>query len=339
MAFSSESCLALLSQAHEVTYIDGTFKTSPKLFKHIWIVRGHVGTTCVPLMYFLIEETSCPSYSMALQIIKAHFPDFDSAVFIVDFEKSEHSALRTQFPIVVIKGCLFHWKQFLLRRFRKLPGYADNESMKSNLHAVYGLAFVPVDDVSIGWTCLKSLLIQYTATLDSSVHRILRINLAPPLAQHHSISYQDVESLTAHSLATQEPTTSLKVQTSNNALHTAAGCASPTIPRLMDILCRFNAEAELKILQTSIGLQATRKPRNKVIKQNERIRRTVEGYTSANIVTYCRSLGYLHGWTQFYGFIWQVDYIWLHEQFFLNTALNYIMNYNYQNLFENYTLS
>ena len=71
-------------------------------------------------------------------------------------EKSKHSALRTQFPNAVIKGCLFHWKQCLLRRFRKLHGYADNELMKTNLHVVYGLAFVPVGDVSIGWTCLKS---------------------------------------------------------------------------------------------------------------------------------------------------------------------------------------
>ena len=51
---SVKSSLAILNQAHEVTYIDGTFKTSPKLFKQIWIVRGHVETTCVPLMYFLI---------------------------------------------------------------------------------------------------------------------------------------------------------------------------------------------------------------------------------------------------------------------------------------------
>ena len=36
--------------------------------------------------------------------------------------------------------------------------------MKSNLQSVYGLAFVPVDDVSVGWTCIKSLLTQYPAT-------------------------------------------------------------------------------------------------------------------------------------------------------------------------------
>ena len=252
VAFSSESCLAILNQVHEITYIDGTFKTSPKHFKQIWIVRGHVGTTCVPLMYFLIVDKSSPSYSKALEIIKTHCPDFDSAVFMVDFEKSEHSALRTQFPNSVIKGCLFHWKQCLLRRFRKLPGYADNELMKSNLHAVYGLALVPVTDVSIGWTCLKSLLTQYPATAAFIIYfeTTWLNNTAYPIEMwnHYDSTLSD------------DPRTNNFSEGSNNARNIADGCSSPTILRLMDILCRFNAEADLKILQKFTGFQAF-KPR------------------------------------------------------------------------------
>ena len=33
--------------------------------------------------------------------------------------------------------------------------------MKSDLHAVYRLAFVPFDDVFLGWNLLKPLLTQY----------------------------------------------------------------------------------------------------------------------------------------------------------------------------------
>ena len=286
VAFSSESCLAVLNQAHEVTYIDGTFKTSPKYFKQIWIVRGHIGTACVPLMYFLIEDKSGPSYSRALELIKFHCPAFNSSMFMVDFEKSEHSGLRTHFPNAAIKGCLFHWKQCLLRKFRKLPGYLDNELMKSALHAVYGLAFVPVDDVSIGWTFLKSTLAQYpaTATFVTYFESTWLNNPAYPIEMwnHYDSTLSD------------DPRTNNFSEGSNNALNTAAGCSSPSISRLMDILRRFNAEAELKILQTSTGLEATRKPRNKVTKQLERVKRTVMNYDAANIATYCRSLGYLH---------------------------------------------
>ena len=36
--------------------------------------------------------------------------------------------------------------------------------MKNDLHVVYGLAFVPIDDVVLGWNGLKPLLTQYSAT-------------------------------------------------------------------------------------------------------------------------------------------------------------------------------
>jgi len=63
---------------------------------------------------------------------------------------------------------------------------------------------------------------------------------------------------------------------------------------MIDILRRFNAESELKILLTLTGQQATRMPRNKTSRQNERIKRTVQGSRAANIVSYCRYLGYLN---------------------------------------------
>jgi hypothetical protein len=52
-------------------------------------------------------------------------------------------------------------------------------------------------------------------------------------------------------------------------------------------------ETELKILQTATGMEATRKPRNKTLKIKERVKKTVQGYNSGNIIAYCRSLGHL----------------------------------------------
>ena len=286
IAFSSDSCLAILNQFHDAVFVDGTFKTSPKHFKQIWIIRSHVGNTCVPLMYFLIEDKSSPSYTKALEVLKSHCPDFNSNLFMADFEKAEHSAIKAHFPNALIKGCLFHWKQSLLRRFRKLPDYSDNEMMKACLNAVYGLAFVPVSDVDLGWNFLKPSLMQYPATASFITYfeSTWLNNTAYPIVMwnHYTSTLSD------------DPRTNNFSEGSNNALNTAAGCSSPTIPRLMDILCRFNAEAELKIIQTSTGLQATRKPRSKTVKRSERIKRTVESYSAANIETYCRSLGYLH---------------------------------------------
>ena len=120
VCITSDNCRMILNQKHKLIFIDGTFNSD---FTQIWIIRGFVGNTCVPLMYFLIEDTTCLSYSTALDILKLHCPDFDSESFMVDFEKAEHSAIRSQFINALIKGCLFHWKQCLRRKFTKIAGY------------------------------------------------------------------------------------------------------------------------------------------------------------------------------------------------------------------------
>ena len=81
---------------------------------------------------------------------------------------------------------------------------------------------------------------------------------------------------------------------SNNALNVSAGCSSPTIYKFVDILRRYNSESELKILQTTTGMNAIRKKRNKFIIRNERIKRTVLAYNPKNKLSYCRSLGHLY---------------------------------------------
>ena len=289
VAFSSELSFMVLNQIHNSIFMDGTFKTSPKHFKQIWILRGNVDNlTCVPLTYFLIEDKSSTSYSESLNIVKNHCPEFSSLTFMVDFEKSEHIAIRNHFPNAIIKGCLFHWKQCLLRRFRKIKNYADNELMKTSLHSIYGLAFVPVQDVMVGWTCLKSCLSQYpeTAEFVTYFESTWLNNPCYPVEMwnHYESTLND------------DPRTNNFSEGSNNALNTAAGCSSPTMSRLMDILTKFTAEAELKILQSSTGMQATRKPRNKFVKRNERIEKTVQEYSLSKIALYCRSMGHLSDW-------------------------------------------
>ena len=158
--------------------------------------------------------------------------------------------------------------------------------MRSDLHSVFGLTFVPVGDVLLGWNGLKPLLTQYpaTATFITYFESTWLYN------RHYPITMWNCYDATL----SDDARTNNFAEGSNNALNTAAGCSSPTIYRLVDILKGFNAQAELKILQTATGMEATRKPRNKTLKTKERVKKTVQGYRSANIVAYCRSLGHLN---------------------------------------------
>ena len=237
-------------------------------------------------MYFLIEDKSGPSYSKALDILMLHCPDFDAETFMVDFEKAEQAAIRSHFADSLVKGCLFHWFQCLNRKFKAVAGYSDNELLHMDLHIVFGLAFVPVDDVLHAWSLIKPILMQYpaTATFLDYFEKTWLYNNSYPISMWNCYD----------ATLSEDPRTNNQAEGSNNALNTAAGCSSPTIYRLVDILQRFNAGAELKMLQEASGQNATRKPRNKTIKAKERVKRTVQGYRSANILTYCRSLGHLN---------------------------------------------
>ena len=96
----SDTCISGLNQSHDTIFIDGTFKIATKFFQQLWVIRGMVGDSCVPLMYFLLEDKFQASYSKALEILADSCPDFSSQTFMVDFEKAEHSAIRAHFPSI-----------------------------------------------------------------------------------------------------------------------------------------------------------------------------------------------------------------------------------------------
>ena len=148
------------------------------------------------------------------------------------------------------------------------------------------IAFVPVDDFALGWNSLKLLLEQYSETA-SFIAYFESTWLNNP---HYPIAMWSC----------YESTLSDNARTKNFSKGcNNAGCASPTIYRLFDILKGFNSQSELKILQTANGQDASRKLRNKTQKIKKRVNRTIKGYRHANIVAYCRSLGHLNSWTSY----------------------------------------
>ena len=88
----------------------------------------------------------------------------------------------------------------------------------------------------------------------------------------------------------------------NNALNNAAACSTPSAARLMDILKKFNIDAELVVLHSLTGKPPTPKQKPAYIEIHERLKKTVESFTPANIQFYCRALGHLNYMSWFYVF-------------------------------------
>ena len=79
---------------------------------------------------------------------------------MVDFETSEHSAIRSHYPNSTIHVCLFHLKQIVTRHFKAaLPAYGANALLRSDFCSFFGLSFVPVADTETCWRLLKNYLL------------------------------------------------------------------------------------------------------------------------------------------------------------------------------------
>ena len=91
-------------------------------------------------------------------MLKQHCPRISVETAVVDFEHAEHQAIKEGFPNARIQGCLFHWKQCLVRHFDKIPTYRKDVSVRENLLSIFGLAFILENDVVAIWAELKPLL-------------------------------------------------------------------------------------------------------------------------------------------------------------------------------------
>jgi hypothetical protein len=157
-------CIMSLLNNPNINYafLDGIFKIASKFISQVWIPRGFMGDSCVPLTYayILLESKHAGFYELGLSTIKAAAPLFNPPNFRVDFETSEHSEIRSHYPNSTIHVCLFHLKQTVTRHFKDaLPAYGANALLRSDFCSFFGLAFVPVADTETCWRLLKNYLL------------------------------------------------------------------------------------------------------------------------------------------------------------------------------------
>ena len=105
----------------------------------VWILRAFIGDSTIALTYayFLLESKLAESYTLALSIIKTAAPLFNPPNFMVDFESGEHRAIRNCYPNATIHGCLFHWKQAIVRHYSISCDFPKFERLKPGLKQEY----------------------------------------------------------------------------------------------------------------------------------------------------------------------------------------------------------
>jgi hypothetical protein len=102
-------------------FIDGTFKCVPKPFSQLLIVmvRDAALDHYIPVFYVLVQRKTQWTYWNALnEIIVSLGGKISVSQVHCDFEKGLINAIREIFPEARVVGCLFHWKQALLRKMK-----------------------------------------------------------------------------------------------------------------------------------------------------------------------------------------------------------------------------
>ena len=138
--------------------MDGTFKTSPCIFRQLYTIHGRVGQNngdpIVPLIYSLMSSKSEELYRILFQEIieKAdnNGIELTPSVIITDFEQAAINAAKTEFENVRMQGCFFHLGQSIFRKIQSTGlaiRYNNDENFSLKLRKLSALAFLQAEEI------------------------------------------------------------------------------------------------------------------------------------------------------------------------------------------------
>ena len=132
-------------------YVDGTFKTVPRLFLQLYTVHGlHQGTN-IPLVYALLPSKTQLCYERFLSALLDSRPDLNPSTVMLDLELGMINAIKSKFPDAECTGCFFHLSQNVYRHIQRkaemLELYTTNAEFALACKMIPALAFVPTGDV------------------------------------------------------------------------------------------------------------------------------------------------------------------------------------------------
>ena len=148
---------SLLGADHLI--IDGTFKSSPKMFTQMVGIHGiFEGGYHMPLAYGLLPGKTQTLYTDLFEALD-DFGSYEPQSVLCDYEAALHNAIVEVWPGVTPRGCFFHFTQAMWRNLQKtdlVPEYrVENSPIRAAFKKMTALAFVPEDVVPEAWRALK----------------------------------------------------------------------------------------------------------------------------------------------------------------------------------------
>ena len=108
----------------ETWYMDGTFKSSPALFKQVFTIHYIFANRAFPALYCLLTGKAQPVYTKLFQEIRnlaAHFNvNIVTRKVMSDYETAIRQSILSVWNNFTVEGCLFHYTKCLRDKINSL---------------------------------------------------------------------------------------------------------------------------------------------------------------------------------------------------------------------------
>ena len=176
LIFSTNSNLQRLSECNTI-YVDGTFKTCPKLYAQVYTIHGLYHGWIIPLVYALLTDKTSATYYKFFNRVREAMAGlrlvFNPSKIMSDFESGLIETVKLVFPSVNHLGCHFHFAQSIWRKVQDLGlvvDYKENAVIRAFIQRCIALAFIPLAEVE---DMFMDMEISLTATDNDRLRRFI----------------------------------------------------------------------------------------------------------------------------------------------------------------------
>lgn len=244
---ATDDNIKLLAEAEEL-YMDGTFKSSPRLFHQVYTIHVFKHGKQFLVVYCLLPGKSRDVYAKVFTILSDAMDDLllqpQFTRVTSDFELAMIQEVKTQFSFVNVKGCFFHYAQASWRKVQSLglqEEYKSNPDMNKMVSKMLSLSLCPIQFVRVSWSSIKSAAPQVQNIDDlCKYYEDTWLNGNVPIASWNHY-------------ATEGPRTNNHVEGWHKKLNTVAGKTHPNVFEIVKVFQQEQAMTEVALQQLAVG--------------------------------------------------------------------------------------
>ncbi|CAF1005735.1 unnamed protein product [Rotaria magnacalcarata] len=157
--FTTKTNLSTLKQ-NKHWFADGTFKVCPDDYYQLFTLHAMMTNAIIPLVYGLLIGKSADDYNLFFEKVLKQ-DNFQPESIMTDFEAGTIKSVKDMLPIFYTKvRCLFRFSQAAWRQVQSkglTTKYKEDEVFRLNVKQLIALAFVPLDQIIIGFDLICDL--------------------------------------------------------------------------------------------------------------------------------------------------------------------------------------